>query len=92
MKCKFNIGPMCFSNIQQEFQVVKTDWLALDLWEFLERRYNLQNTPSKWAAITSIDKLTYATFKNMVEYHSMYYILKASIKEQRISIGDALKI
>ncbi len=82
---------MSLGHIQQEFQAVKTDWLAHDLWEWLKKRYTLQNTASKWATITSIDELTYATCKNMAEYRSKYYALKASIKEQSITIEGALK-
>ena len=92
VKCKSCIGRMCLGNIQQEFQAVNTDWLAHDLWEWLKKRYTLQNTASKWATITSIDKLTYAICKNMAEYRSKYYALKASIKEQNITIEDVLKI
>ncbi len=33
LKCKGNIGRICLGHIQQEFQAVKTDWLAHDLWE-----------------------------------------------------------
>lgn len=39
-----------------------------------------------------MDELIYATYKNMAEYRSEYYALKASIKEQSITIEDALKI
>ena len=92
VKCKRYIGCMCLGHIQQESQAVKTDWLAHNLWEWLKKRYTLQNTASKWATITLINKLTYATCKNMAEYCSKYYALKASIKEQSITIEDALKI
>ena len=81
VKCKGYIGCMGLGYIQQEFQAVKTDWAAHDLWEWLKKKYNLQNTASKWATITSIDELTYATCKNMAEYRSKYYALKASIKK-----------
>ena len=91
VKCKGYICRMCFGHIQQEFQAVKIAWPAHNLWEWLKKRYTLQNTASKWATITSIDKLTYATFKNMAEYRSKYYTLKASIKEQNITVKDALK-
>ena len=91
-KCKGYIGRMCAPHIQQEIQAVKTDWLAKDLWEWLKQRYTLQNTASKWATIVSMDDLSYANCKNMAEYRSKYYALKASIKEQSITIEDALKI
>ena len=39
IKCKDHIGRMCLTHIQQEFQAVKTDWLAHDLWEWLKKRY-----------------------------------------------------
>lgn len=86
------MGCICLGHIQQEFQAVKTDWLAHNLWEWLKKRYTLQNTPSKWATITSIDELTYSTSKTMAEYRSKYYALKANMKEQRITIEDALII
>ena len=92
VKCKGYISRICLCHIQQEFQAVKTDWLTHDLWEWLKKRYTLQNTASNWATITSIDELTYVTSKNMAEYRSKYYALKASIKEQSITIEDALKI
>lgn len=92
IKCKVYIGRMCLGHIQQEFQAVKTDWAAHNLWEWLKKMYTLQNTPSKWATIISIDELTYDTSKNMAEYRSKYYALKASIKAQSITIEDALKI
>ena len=47
VKCKSYIGRICLSYIQQEFQTVKTDWLAYDLWEWLKKRYTLQNIASK---------------------------------------------
>ena len=83
---------MCLGHIQQEFQALKTKWLAHKLWKWLKKRYTLQNTTSKWIIIVSIDELTYATCKNMAEYRSKYYTFKASIKEQNITIEDALKI
>ena len=83
---------MCLGHIQQEFQTAKTDWLVHYLRECLKKRYTLQNIPSKWATITSIDELTYATYKNREEYCSKYYSLKASINEQGITIENALKI
>lgn len=92
LKCKGYLGRMCLGHIQQEFQAVKTDWLAHELWEWLKKRYTLQNTASKWATITSVDELSYASCKNMAEYRSKYYALKASILEQKITIEDALKI
>ena len=92
VKCKGYIGRMCLGHIQQAFQAVKTDWLAHELWEWLKKRFTLQNTASKWATNTSIEELTYATCKNMADYRSKYYALKASIKEQSITIEDALKI
>ncbi len=33
VKCKCYIGRMCLGHIQQEFQAVKTDWIAHNLWE-----------------------------------------------------------
>ena len=33
VKYKDYIGCICLGHIQQEFQAVKTDWLAHDLWE-----------------------------------------------------------
>ena len=91
-KCKGYLGRMCLGYIQQEFQAVQTEWLAHDLWEQLKKRYTLQNTASKWATIISVDELSYANCKNMAEYRSKYYALKASITEQEITIEDALKI
>ena len=46
-KCKDYISCMCLGHIQQEFQAVKTDWLAHNFWEWLKKRYTLQNTVSK---------------------------------------------
>lgn len=40
----------------------------------------------------SINKVIYATSKNMAEYCLKYYAFKASIKEQSVTIEDALKI
>ncbi len=92
VQCKGDIGRMSLGHIQQEFQAVKTDWLAYDPWKWLKKRYTLQNSASKCATITSIDELTHATCKNIAEYRSKYYTHNASIKEQSISIEDALKI
>lgn len=58
----------------------------------MKKRYILQNTASKWATFTFIDKLTYAICKNIAEYHSKYFTLKTSIKKQNITIEDTLKI
>lgn len=52
-KCKEYISRMCLSHIQQEFQTVKDDWMAHDLWEWLTKRYTLQDTASQWATIIS---------------------------------------
>lgn len=92
VKCKGYIDRMCLGHIQQKFQAIKIDWLAHDLWKWLKKRYTLQNTASKFATIISIDELTFATCKNIAKYQSKYYIFKASIKEQRITIEDAIKI
>ena len=83
---------MCLGHIQQEFQAVSTNWTAHALWEWLKKRYTLQNTASKWSTIISVDERFYASCKNMAEYRSKYYSLKASISEQKITIEDALKI
>ena len=91
-KCKGYIGRMCLGHIQQEFEAIKTEWVAHDLWEWLKKRYTLQNAAGKWATISSIDELSYASCKNMAEYRSKYYALKASVVEQKITIQDALKI
>lgn len=40
----------------------------------------------------SMDNLLYVNYKNMAEYQSKCYILKANIIEQNITIKDALKI
>lgn len=92
VKCKDYIGPICLGHIWQEFQAVRTDRLAHDLWECLKRRYTFQNIASKCATITSIDKLIYTMCKTMAEYCSKYYSLKTSVKEQSLNIEDALKI
>ena len=47
------LGHMCLGQIQQESQAVRADWAAHDLWEWLRKRYTLQNTASKWATIFS---------------------------------------
>lgn len=91
-KCKGYLGLMCLGHFQQKLQAIKSDWEVHDLWQSLKRRYTLQNTASKWATIISVDELSYANRKNMAEYHSKYYPLKANISEQKIMIEDALKI
>lgn len=55
-------------------------------------RYTFQNTVSKSVTITFIDELIYATCKNLAKYYSKYYAFKASIKDQNITIKNALKI
>ena len=77
------IGRICLAHIQEEFQAVKTDLGAHDLWEWLKKRYTLINTASTWATIISVDEISYASCKNMVEYLSKYYALKASISGRR---------
>lgn len=57
-----------------------------------EKEVYSSNTVIKWATIISVDELSYANCKNMAEYHSKYYPLKANISEQKIMIEDALKI
>lgn len=92
VKCKDYIGCMCLGHIKQKFQAVKTDWVTHEHWKWLKKRYNFQNTISKWAIIVSVNKLTYATRKNIAEYCSKYYIIRATIQEKNISIKDELKI
>ena len=41
VKCKGYIDCICLNQIQQEFQAVKTDWLAQDLLEWLKKRYTI---------------------------------------------------
>lgn len=69
-----------------------SDLGAHDLWEWLNKRYTLQNTASKWATIISVDEISYASCKKMVKYLSEYYALKASISGKKVTIEDALKI
>ncbi len=92
VKFKSWIGLICLGHVQQEFQNVKTEWLAHDLLEWLKKRYNLQNTVSKWATITSIDELTCTSYKKKAEYRLKYYFFKASIKKNSIITEDVLKI
>lgn len=83
---------MCLGHIQQRFQAIKSDLEVHGLWQCMKKRYTLQNSASKRATIISIDELSYSTCKNMAEYHSKYYPLKANISEQKITIEDTLKI
>ena len=41
--------------------------------------------------IIFVNESSYAIWKNIAEYRSKYYALKAKITEQRITIEDALK-
>ncbi len=43
VQCKSYIGQMCLGHIQQEFQAVKTDWLANNLWEWVKKRYSSEH-------------------------------------------------
>lgn len=70
----------------------KTNWFAKDFQKWLKKRYILQNTANKQATIVSMDDLLYTNCKNMAEYRSKYYVLKANIIEQNITIKDAIKI
>ncbi len=45
IKCKSYIGQMCLDHIQQEFQAVKTEWLAHNSWEWLKKGYISFRTP-----------------------------------------------
>ena len=53
VKCKGYIGCICLDHIQQEFQAVTTDWLTLHKYEWLKKRYTLQNITSILATITN---------------------------------------
>lgn len=65
IKCKDYIGSICLGHIQQEFQAVWKNYSTHDLWEWPKKRYTLQNTASKLETITSMDKLTYTTYKKV---------------------------
>lgn len=91
VKCKSYIGRICLSHIQQEFQAVKIDWLAHGFWKWLNKGYIFKNTVSMLAAITST-KGYLCRLQKYGKYCSKYYVFKASIKEQNITIKNVFKI
>ena len=93
-KTAAKISRMCTDTVQKEFLAVKTsvEWDPKELWDWLKRRYTLQNFASKWSALDKLHGIRHSECKNVTEYMSRIKDASAEIEDLKISISEAVVI
>ena len=88
------ISKMCSSTVQKEFLSLhkSTEWKPKDLWEWLEKRYTLQNFASKWTALGKLHGIQHSECKNITDYMSQIKDARSEIEDLKISMDDAIVI
>ena len=94
LKTSAKISRMCTDTVQKEFLAVKnsTEWNPKDLWDWLKKRYTLQNFASKWNALDKLHAIRHSECKNVSEYMSRIKDIAAEIEGLKISISEAIVI
>ena len=94
IKTTAKISRMCSDTVQKEFLAVKnsTEWDPKELWDWLKKRYTLQNFASKWSALDKLHAIRHSECKNVTEYMSRIKDASAEIDDLRISISEAVVI
>ncbi len=77
------------SATSQECQEKQTLWWFLKI---MKRKSKLPKNAIKWASMSSINKLKYRKYKNIMKCYSKHYSLKANLKKQGFIIKNRLKI
>ena len=85
---------MCTNIVQKEFLTVKSlvEWDPKELWDWLKRRYTLQNFTSKWSLLDKLYEIQHSEYKNVTEYISHIKDASAEIEDLKISISEAVVI
>ncbi len=93
-KTAAKISRICTEIVQKEFLAVKTstEWNPKELWDWLKKRYTLQNFASKWNALDKLYAIRHSECKNIAEYISHIKDASAEIEDLKISISEAVVI
>ncbi len=93
-KTAAKISRICTDTVQKEFLTVKnsTEWDPKKLWDWLKRRYTLQNFASKWSSFDKFHGIRHSECKNVTEYMSRIKDASAKIDDLKISISEAVVI
>ncbi len=66
-----------------------TKWDSKELWDWLKKRYIIQNFISKWSALDKLHAIGHSECKNITEYISRIKDAIAEIEDLKISISEA---
>lgn len=93
-KTAAKISRMCTDTVQKEFLAVKTstEWDPKELWDWLKKRYTLQNFASKCNALDKLHAIRHSECKNVTEYMNRIKDASTEIEDLKISISEAVVI
>ncbi len=93
-KTAAKISKMCTDTLQKEFLAVKTstEWNPKKLWDWLKKRYILQNFTSKWNALDKLHAIRQSECKIVTEYMNCIKDTSVEIDNLKISISEAVVI
>lgn len=88
------ISRMCTDTVQNEFLAIKpsNEWDPKELWDWLKKRYTLQDFASKWNALEKLHAIRHSQCKNVTEYMSRIKAVAAEIGDLKITISEAVVI
>ena len=94
LKTAAKISRMCTDKVQKEFLAMKnsTEWDPRILWDWLKKRYTLQNFASKWSALGKLHAIRHSEYKNVAKYMSRIKDVSTEIEDLQISISEAVVI
>ncbi len=69
-----------------------TEWNPKEPWDWLKKRYTLQNFASKWNALDKLHAIQHKECKNVAEYMSRIKDASTEIEDLKISISEAVVI
>ena len=93
-KTAVKISRMCTDTVKNKFLTIKnsTEWESKNFWDWVKRRYTLQNFTSKWNALDKLHQIRHSECKNVTENMSRIEDASAEINNLKISISETVVI
>ncbi len=93
-KATAKISKICSSTVLKEFLSFHklTEWKPKDLWEWLKKRYTLQNFALKLNALDKLHAIYHFGCQNINDYISQIKDARSKIEDLKISMDDAIVI
>lgn len=88
------IKSFCTNIVQQEFISKKNleSWNLKNLWDFLKKRYTLNNWVIKWVSFNKFEELSFQICKNVQKFESKLQEIKTELKNLEVIIEDAITL